>query len=185
MDYRSRCLQPLTSAELRQKAKQLAGMSHSQFSRYSPGKGLEMLHELQLHQIELELQNQSLIEARDEVQHLYQRLFHGAPIAYLNCDDQGNIVDCNDRAEWLLGRSREMLCGSRFSQYLSLEMADRLYVFERNSERSPSTVRQIELTFDSPDGTSRRVLAQIRDLPASDFSPPMKLIALVDLSQLP
>ncbi|WP_210395333.1 PAS domain S-box protein [Motiliproteus sediminis] len=163
----------------------MAATSDSQFSEYTLGQGLELLHELQIYQIELELQNHALHESCEELKRLqthYRSLFYGAPVAYLQCDQSGQIVDCNDRAEQLVGRTLDAMRGRRLGAFLSSAMADRLHVIERSGKGARSAIRQGQLTLTAADGLSREVLVEIRDLPAVDREEHMKLFALVDLT---
>ncbi|MEH6470608.1 MAG: ATP-binding protein [Halopseudomonas sp.] len=185
MDSISRRKKLLSRTELRQEAERLAATSDTHFQGYTLDQGLEMLHELQVHQIELEMQNKALQESCEEVRDLethYRSLFYGAPVAYLNCDLEGRIVDSNDRAQQLLGETPESLCGKVLGQFLSVEMADRLHILERSAKGAYSTIQQVELTFMAANGTHREVLVEIRALPASDRAKPMKLFALMDIT---
>ena len=177
--------QPLSRAELRREAERLAAITDTQYQGYTLGQGLELLHELQIYQIELELQNHALHETCEELKRLqihYRSLFYGAPVAYLHCDQAGQIVDCNDRAELLLGTRLERLRGRRLGELLSPAMADRLHILERSGNGALAAIRQGKLALTSADGQSREVLIEIRNLPASDNAPPMKLFALVDMT---
>lgn len=58
-----------------------------------------LVHELQVHQVELEMQNQALLEAHDQLADLYNL----APIAYLTLDRKGRVTNANAMARKLLG----------------------------------------------------------------------------------
>lgn len=80
-----------------------------------------MLHELQVHQIELELQNAELRQARDQVEaalEQYNDLYDFAPAGYLTLDRDGNILALNLAGAGLLGRERALLLGRRLGQFL-------------------------------------------------------------------
>ena len=60
-----------------------------------------LVHELQVHQIELEIQNQELTQTLTEVNALrakYLDLYDFAPVGYFTLDTKGNIVELNLRA---------------------------------------------------------------------------------------
>ncbi len=81
----------------------------------------ELLHELQVHQIELEMQNETLREAQialEESPDRYVDLYEFAPISYLTLDESGLIVDFNLTGAALLGVERRKLLNSRFAQRL-------------------------------------------------------------------
>ncbi|MGZ4959731.1 MAG: sensor domain-containing protein [Methylomonas sp.] len=74
----------------------------------------KLLHELQVHQIELETQNEELWQARDaEKKSLarYTDLFDSAPIAYFNLALDGRMLHTNFCGARLLGRDRDDLSG--------------------------------------------------------------------------
>jgi diguanylate cyclase (GGDEF)-like protein/PAS domain S-box-containing protein len=72
------------------------------------------LHELELHQIELELSNRELAAAQTELEVSREQsavLFDFAPVAYLQLDLNGNISRSNLAAARLLRRERGLLDG--------------------------------------------------------------------------
>jgi PAS domain-containing protein len=84
--------------------------------------GLKLLHELQVHQIEIDLQHAQLeAEAREAGQRLdhYKSLYELAPFGYLVIDTQGHISEANAAAAGLLGMDREKLAGLRFENVLA------------------------------------------------------------------
>lgn len=71
-----------------------------------------LLHELQVHQVELELQNTELLEARNQTETLlekYTDLYDFAPVGYLSLDEQGRILEANLTGAALLGMERARL----------------------------------------------------------------------------
>jgi two-component system, cell cycle sensor histidine kinase and response regulator CckA len=77
----------------------------------------KLVHELQVHQIELEMQNEELQHARDAVEaglEKYSDLYEFAPVAYLTLDHAGTIQGANLTASSLLGIGRSRLLKSRF-----------------------------------------------------------------------
>lgn len=83
-----------------------------------------LLHELQVHQIELELQNSELRKARDEVESALERytdLYDFAPVGYLTIDREGLIQAANLSGAGLLGIERSRLAGRHFGHFVSEE----------------------------------------------------------------
>jgi PAS domain S-box-containing protein len=75
-----------------------------------------LLHELQVHQVELEMQNMELQEARDRMETLvekYTDLYDFAPVGYFSLDEQGRILESNLRGAALLGVDRSRLINRR------------------------------------------------------------------------
>jgi len=80
-----------------------------------------LFHELQVHQIELELQNEELRHARGEVEvalEKYTTLYEFAPVGYLTLDRKGAVRSVNLAAVGLLGTERSRLNGSLFQLFL-------------------------------------------------------------------
>ena len=71
-----------------------------------------VFHELQVHQVELEMQNAELQEARHRTETLlekYTDLYDFAPTGYFSLDEQGRIVEANLTGAALLGVERSRL----------------------------------------------------------------------------
>jgi len=82
-----------------------------------------LLHELRVHQIELEVQNNALREAQEELEssrERYVELFDFAPVAYLTLEADGRIVEANLTASRLLGQDRAALVGRRLQTVVGL-----------------------------------------------------------------
>ncbi len=79
---------------------------------------LELLVELQIHQIELNMQNQELREAQQQLEdsrNHYADLYDFAPVGYLTVDKTGNIRSINLTGTILLGKNRAFLIGKPFT----------------------------------------------------------------------
>ena len=82
------------------------------------------LHELRVHQIELEMQNEELRRAREELdaeRKKYFNLFHRAPVGYLTLTGNTIVSDANLTAAHLLGVDRELLIGQPFGAFVFAE----------------------------------------------------------------
>jgi PAS domain S-box-containing protein len=83
-----------------------------------------LVHELKVHQIELELQNEELLQARGEVEAglaRYADLYEHAPIGYLTLAGDGEILQLNLAAARLLGTERARLVGRRLGILLAVD----------------------------------------------------------------
>ena len=83
---------------------------------------IKLLHELQVHQIELEMQNEELIQANETAEtalRKYTMLYDFAPMGYFTLDPEGNINELNFTGAELLGDKRFSLVNSNFRLYLT------------------------------------------------------------------
>lgn len=112
--------------ELRQRAEKLA---HDRDGRPDPvdfENLRDLIHELQVHQIELELQNEDLRAtqtALEEARAHYAALYHGAPVGYVVLTDAGIVKEANETLGHMVGREARTLQGSPFPELLTAEDA--------------------------------------------------------------
>jgi PAS domain S-box-containing protein len=107
---------------LREKAEELLKLGKAKPAPPDTTDMESLLHELSVHQVELEAQNENLRRAQtqaEEAQQHYSLLFHDAPVAYFVLDDQGFIKEVNSEGERLIDRPGSKLVGTRLSVYLS------------------------------------------------------------------
>jgi len=81
-----------------------------------------LLHELQVHQIELEMQNAELQTGREEIEmalEKYSDLYEFAPVGYFTISEQGEILEANLRGTVLLGIDRSRLIGRRLQSVVA------------------------------------------------------------------
>ena len=145
-----------------------------------------LVHELQVHQIELEMQNQQLRETQAELiqsRDRYADLYDAAPVGYLALDQQGKILEANLTASVFLGVERTALIGDWIQQFIVPEDADLLYLLCQKLAR-PGDRRTCELRIASRDGTILHVhlqciLMELRDGDERSFR-----VALIDMTAL-
>ncbi len=84
----------------------------------------KLLHELQVHQIELEMQNEELQEAYDTAEKAlkkYTMLYDFAPMGYFTLESDGSISDLNFTGADLLGEKRFTLVNHNFKLFIARE----------------------------------------------------------------
>lgn len=95
----------------------------------SAADALKLLHELQTHQVELDLLlEQFLASERDTVDDLawYQSLYRHAPVAYLVVARDGRMMESNDAADSLLGIVPAQVAEHSLAQYLTLPSREQI-----------------------------------------------------------
>ncbi|MDH8678712.1 diguanylate cyclase [Fusibacter bizertensis] len=119
-------------------------------------KAVELIiHDLKVHQIELEMQNEELKRIQDELDDAkihYFDLYDLAPVGYLIVAKNGLILDSNLTAADMLGHDRSDLINHKFSQYIYREDQDTYYLL-RNKLFSSLESQECELHMTRNDGT--------------------------------
>ncbi len=85
-------------------------------------KTLKLIYELEVHQLELELQNKELVLAKEQVEiaaEKYTELYDFSPAGYFTLSKVGDIVELNLYGSKLLGKERSLLINSRFNLFVS------------------------------------------------------------------
>jgi PAS domain S-box-containing protein len=111
------------------------------------------IHDLQVHQIELELQNEELRGSKAELENSRARyfdLYDLAPVGYCSINGQGHIVHCNLTLADLLGVPRSALMGQSLFRFICRQDQDHFY---QACAKSPSSTaadaaEPVELAFD-------------------------------------
>jgi PAS domain S-box-containing protein len=91
----------------------------------------QLLHELRVHQIELEMQNEELRRTQQDLattKARYFELYDLAPVGYLTLNAQGMIQEANLTATTLFGYARKRLIGKPLTQFISPEDQDSYYL---------------------------------------------------------
>lgn len=107
----------------------------------SPEHVQALVHELQVHQIELEMQNQDLRRAHIEAEQSrdrYRELYESIPIGYATIDADGRIYDLNPEGRRLLGVDTTNVLKNFFFFFLSDEADDAILFCRHVMEQSPA-----------------------------------------------
>ncbi|WP_285574390.1 hybrid sensor histidine kinase/response regulator [Geothrix limicola] len=116
----------------------------------------QLVHELRVHQIELEMQNEELrlTQAKlDASQARYFDLYNRAPLGYLTIDEGGLIQEANLTAATILGADRGAMVQQPITRFILDEDQDEYYLYRKQifETREP---RSCELRMMRQDGTS-------------------------------
>jgi PAS domain S-box-containing protein len=148
---------PADAAELRRRAEERIQTREQtpQSAIRNPQSAQRLVHELQVHQIELELQNDELRQARAKADGLlaqYTDLYDFAPVGYLTLNEPGLIQEANLTGAKLLGVARSKLLQRPLSRFILREDAD---IYDRYRRRLFETraPQSCELRIKCPDAT--------------------------------
>lgn len=146
----------------------------------------EAVQELQVHRVELEMQNRALRETQQELEHSVRRysdLFDHLPTGYLTVSLQGQIIGANPAALELVGHSLHEVIGKFFRRYVDAYDAGR---FVAHLEACLQTGRQLTLEIKLRGNRSDPIDVQLssRLAPATPGDGQHIHIAVTDISEL-
>ncbi len=111
--------------DLRKKAEEQLKIKQKKVTEADMGTDVtRLLHELQVHQIELEMQNEELRQAYETAEAAlkkYTLLYDFAPMGYFTLDSNGGICELNFTGAELLKDKRFSLINSNFKLFVSDE----------------------------------------------------------------
>lgn len=148
-----------------EKLRQIEGASQEQ---HTPEEAQSLLHELRVHQIELEMQNDELrgTQHRLEVsQARYFDLYNLAPVGYMTLSEEGIIEEANLTSANLLGMTRVDLVNRPFSHFISPEDQD-LYYLHCRKLMEMNAAHKCEVRMVRSDGSL--FWAQLQGAPCED-----------------
>src|SRR5579862_7629248 len=120
------------------------------------GAALTLLHELQVHQVELDLQDEELRRSRSELEAALARqvqLYDFAPVGYLTVDRATALQGLNLTAAGMLGSERDQLLGRTVDAFLEPRSALAFRaMIDRLCEGAPKETRALQLV--APPGGS-------------------------------
>ncbi|MBU3953304.1 MAG: sigma 54-interacting transcriptional regulator, partial [Proteobacteria bacterium] len=93
-----------------------------------------LIHELQVHQIELKMQNNELRRIQGELEvtrDRYVHLYNFSPVGYLTLNEKGMIIEANLSCTSMLGIERSSLIGKFFSRFIAKEDQDDFYSYRK------------------------------------------------------
>ena len=144
------------------------------------------LHELRVHQIELEMQNSALRRAQLELeasQARYFDLYDLAPVGYVTLSEKGLILDANLAASTMLGVARGLpdLAQPIFTQLIHIEDQDIYYLFHKQLLETGKT-QACELRMVKKDGPVFWAHMETTTEQGTDGAP-VSYVALIDITE--
>ncbi|MBK8817233.1 MAG: PAS domain-containing protein [Methylococcaceae bacterium] len=145
-----------------------------------------LMHELLVHKVELEMQNEELRRAHAELEQArdhYLELYEFAPVGYITIDRKGLIKEINLKGAAFLGVDRAKLINQRFSTFISDQDQDRWYRLFLNMMEQPKGEQQkLGLEIMRADGTPFQGYLDCVRKELVEESPILR-IALTDLTE--
>jgi PAS domain S-box-containing protein len=173
---------PGNTAELRRRAEEMLPGRPAQaldnLEALSPEEIRRMLHELRVHQIELELQNEELRQAQaelDAARARYFDLYNLAPVGYCTVSEQGLILEANLTAASLLGVARSALVQRPLTGFILPEDQD-IYYRYRKQLPGAGAPQACELRMLEADGLAFWVRLEAAVAEAADGAPVCRVV---------
>lgn len=180
---------PNQLVQLRKEAEAQLARTRVNLVRPQPGEDLlhELLHELKVHQIELEMQNEELRKshiALEESRDRYVDLFEFAPICYLTLTRDAIVSEINLTGCILLGVERKQLINRRFSQFVAPQDRDRWHrLFMNMMEQADFEKQSFDFAMQRADSSIFYAHFDCLRRALVDAQPVLR-IALFDISEL-
>ena len=179
---------PDREAELRRRAEEMvrknAAQSAEKLDTLSPKETWQVLHELRVHQIELEMQNNELRRAQAELdtsRARYFDLYDLAPMGYCTLSEQETILEANLTAATLLGSARGALVKQPISRFILDEDQD-IYYLHRKQLFETSEPQACELRMLKKDGPALWVHL-VTTTAQDDDGAPISRVVMSDISE--
>jgi PAS domain S-box-containing protein len=171
---------------LRQHAEATCKLTRANVSAMSPEEVQRLVHELQVHQVELETQNEELRgiqldlkDSRDQ----YSNLYEFAPVGYVTVDPLGKIIMTNMTACSLLGTERKQIVGTLLSHFIAPSSQDAYLRYNREAfEASAKT--ECLCVMNRDDGKDLHVRLQNTPIHDENGELVQSRMVLVDLTEL-
>lgn len=170
--------------ELRRRAQVFLSAPHSDAQALSPDAVRQLVHELDTYQIELELQNEDLRQAQEELELARRRfadLYEFSPAGYLTVNSKGLIIEANLAAAEMLGVTRGALIKRPLSTFI---VADDQDIFYLNRKELLKTLKKqtCELRMQQRGGARFHVQMEIAVNPEIDGELGQFRLSLTDIS---
>jgi PAS domain S-box-containing protein len=127
--------------ELRRRVEELLKSQPKADLKKLPAEDTErLIHELRVHQIELEMQNDELRRSQEELEASrtkYADLYDFAPVSYFTFDKNGLVLEANLTGAGLLGIERSRLINKPFSSFIEKDCQDLFYLHCRKVFDAP------------------------------------------------
>jgi len=135
------------SPDLRKRAEKEFEIEYGNTTEMSSEKMIELIQMLQVHQIELKMQNDEFRRIQADFENSrnkYSHLYDFAPVGYITLSENGLIDEVNHTFASILGMNRSELIGGNFTRFVQKEDQDIFYKHQKMVMNS-STLDPCEL----------------------------------------
>ena len=175
-------------SELRLRAEkglETAAGSTDAFSELSHGKMKALMHELEVHQIELKMQNEELLRVQGELEKArdrYSHLYDFSPVGYVTLTEKGIIDEANLTLASMFGVERGAVIGKPFTRFVLEEDQDTFYELRHRLLETEES-RTAELRLVKKDGPA--FFASLECMVLKDRGDDSRFIrgAVIDISE--
>jgi two-component system cell cycle sensor histidine kinase/response regulator CckA len=173
------------SAGLRRRAEERLQKQSADPGALAPQESWLLLHELQVHQIELEMQNEELRRTQVELEASRARyfdLYNLAPVGYMTLSEQGLILEANLTAAKLLGVDRSRLVKQPVTRFIVPEDEDVYYLHRKHLFETGA--RQVsEIRFRRKDGSQFWARLEATMVQDGESKAPACRVAVSDITE--
>ena len=173
------------AGELRKRAEKILAEEPQPIRTMVPADIQKLIYELNVHQIELEMQNAELRRVQLELQEArdkYLNLYDFAPTGYFTLDHNSLIVDVNLAGSELLGSEKHRLIGAQFNSSISPDSQDAFYFHYREMLKT-GIKGNCELKMLKADGTPFHAQVISMAVPEKDANINQCRTAVIDITE--
>ena len=149
----------------------------------------ELIHELLVHQVELEIQNEELRRAQQELlksRDRFAELYEFAPIGYLTVNRDGVILDANMTLARMLRMERRYLTGKPFTLFMTPRSHETFFRHRQAVLDGDGGIRSCELSMKAKSGErfdAKLISFAVPEPDADDPEPSLLRCALTDVTE--
>jgi PAS domain S-box-containing protein len=158
------------TSDLRAKAEEVFNKNRPQVTEMSHEQTESLIHELGVHQIELEMQNEELRRTQLELEQSHQdyaELFDNAPVGYFVLNPEGVIKKVNLTAARMLQREKDRIENQPFRGFL-VEFSSASFFSHLEKVKQTRTQKTVVLELAKPDKNT--IWAKFYTVPIIDLA---------------
>jgi PAS domain S-box-containing protein len=148
----SKTLEEMSREELERELQELRDVKRRSRSLIAHADAQDLIHELEVHQVELEMQNRELREAQELIEESrarYSDLYDFAPVGYMTLDRRGCVLEINITGAALFGVDRAKIAGRPLTAIARMGNTRRFHEHIRAIVQDGGRVAT-EMTIDRP-----------------------------------